>query len=123
MLHGESYANRLSGYSIFVQVAGLAHPSPAKAQQFVDVDERSAMGAIRGASDAGIHHFVYISVAHLAPARHACVVVRTRCESAIRESGLNATITMVAPVNSVLPAGGKDSIETRERAATRTGHH
>lgn len=92
VLDGDSYANHVPGHSAFVQLVGVAHPSPAKAQQFVEIDERSAMEAIRVARDAGIHHFVYVSVAHPAPAMHAYVAVRTRCESAIRESGLNATI-------------------------------
>lgn len=92
VLHGESYANHVPGHVTFVQLVGVAHPSPAKANQFVEVDERSAMEAIRVARNAGIRHFVYVSVAHPAPAMHAYVAVRTRCESAILESGLNATI-------------------------------
>jgi uncharacterized protein YbjT (DUF2867 family) len=91
-LDGESYASRLSPDHTFVQLVGVAHPSPAKAQQFVEIDERSAMEAIRVAREAGVRHFVYISVAHPAPAMHAYVAVRTRCEEAIRNAGLNATI-------------------------------
>jgi uncharacterized protein YbjT (DUF2867 family) len=92
VLDSESYARHVPGHSTFVQLVGVAHPGPAKAQQFVEIDERSAMEAIRVSRSAGIGHFVYISVAHPAPAMHAYVAVRTRCELAIRESGLNATI-------------------------------
>ncbi len=91
-LDGASYASRLAPDHTFVQLVGVAHPSPAKAQQFVDIDERSAMEAIRAAREANVGHFVYISVAHPAPAMHAYVAVRTRCEEAIRAASLNATI-------------------------------
>jgi len=91
-LNGVSYASHLSPDHTFVQLVGVSHPSPAKAQQFVDIDERSAMEAIRVAREANVEHFVYISVAHPAPAMHAYVAVRTRCEEAIRAAGLNATI-------------------------------
>jgi len=50
------------------------------------------MEATRVAREANVGHFVYISVAHPAPAMHAYVAVRTRCEEAIRAAGLNATI-------------------------------
>src|SRR6185312_4713910 len=91
-LDGASYASHVSPDHTFVQLVGVAHPSPAKAQQFVEIDERSAMEAIRAAREAKVRHFVYISVAHPAPAMHAYVAVRTRCEEAIRAAGLNATI-------------------------------
>jgi uncharacterized protein YbjT (DUF2867 family) len=91
-LDGATYASRLSPDHTFVQLVGVSHPSPAKAQQFIDIDERSAMEAIRAAREANVRHFVYISVAHPAPAMRAYVAVRTRCEEAIRAAGLNATI-------------------------------
>ncbi len=91
-LEGASYASHLSRGHTFVQLVGVTHPSPAKAQQFVDVDERSAMEAIRVAREANVRHFVYVSVAHPAPAMHAYIAVRTRCEEAIRAAALNATI-------------------------------
>jgi uncharacterized protein YbjT (DUF2867 family) len=75
-LNGESYAHRVSGHATFVQLVGVAHPSPPKAQQFAEIDERSAMEAIRVARNAGVGHFVYPSVAHPAPAMHA-----SRCGS------------------------------------------
>src|SRR6185503_20237750 len=46
-LDGASYASHVSPDHTFVQLVGVAHPSPAKAQQFVKIDERSAMEAIR----------------------------------------------------------------------------
>jgi uncharacterized protein YbjT (DUF2867 family) len=92
VLNADSYAAHLSSDQTFVQMVGVAHPGPAKADQFLDIDERSAMEAIRVARAASIRHFIYISVAHPAPTMQAYVAVRSRCETAIWEAKLNATI-------------------------------
>lgn len=91
-LDADSYAGSLDGADTFVQLVGVSHPSPAKAQQFLDIDQRSGLEAVRIAAERKIAHFIYLSVAHPAPAMHAYIAARTRCEEAIRESGLNATI-------------------------------
>ena len=44
------------------------------------------------ASAAAVSHFVYLSVAHPAPVMQAYVDVRMKCEKALAESGLNATV-------------------------------
>jgi uncharacterized protein YbjT (DUF2867 family) len=75
-----------------VHLVGVAHPSPAKAQQFIDIDLRSAFEAIAAAGQAGIEHFVYMSVAHPAPAMEAYISVRSKCEDEIAHARLNATI-------------------------------
>lgn len=92
VLDGDSYAAHVSSDHTFVQLVGVAHPGPAKAKEFIEIDERSAMEAMRVARAAGVRHFVYVSVAHPAPAMQAYVDVRARCEEAIRKAGLNATI-------------------------------
>ena len=92
VLEGDSYASSVTAQHTFVQLTGVAHPSPAKARQFVEVDQKSALEGIRVARDAGVLHFVYVSVAQPAPTMHAYVEVRMRCEAAIHEAGLNATI-------------------------------
>lgn len=91
-LEGDSYASSLDGADTFVQLVGVSHPSPAKAQQFVDIDQRSGLEAIRIAAARNIGHFIYVGVAHPAPAMHAYIEARTACERAIQESGMNATI-------------------------------
>jgi len=91
-LDGASYSGLPQGADTFVHLVGVPHPSPAKAQQFVDIDLRSGLEAVRVAKEKSIAHFVYVSVAHPAPAMQAYIKVRTACEEAIRESGLNATI-------------------------------
>jgi len=91
-LDGASYADQIAPADTFVQLVGVAHPSPAKAAQFRSIDLPSGLGAVAAAKAAGIRHFVYLSVAHPAPAMHAYIAVRSECEAAIEAAGLNATI-------------------------------
>ncbi len=71
---------------------GAAHPSPAKAQQFREIDLKSCPESLAAALANNVKHFVYVSVAHPAPTMKAYIEVRTRCEELIRTSGLHATI-------------------------------
>jgi len=91
-LDGASYADQIAPADTFVQLVGVAHPSPAKAAEFRQVDLPSGLGSVAAAKAAGIRHFVYLSVAHPAPMMHAYIAVRTECEAAIGAAGLNATI-------------------------------
>jgi uncharacterized protein YbjT (DUF2867 family) len=87
-----SYARQVVPADTFVQLVGVAHPSPRKAAQFRKVDLVSGLGAVTAAKAAGISHFVYLSVGQPAPMMKAYVSVRAQCEAAIREADLNATI-------------------------------
>lgn len=49
--------------AVFVQLLGVSHPSPKKAQQFQDIDLRSVKASADAAARAGVSHFVYVSVA------------------------------------------------------------
>jgi uncharacterized protein YbjT (DUF2867 family) len=91
-LNGASYGHLLHGADTFIQLIGVPHPSPAKASQFVEIDQKSALEALRVASEAAISHFIYVSVAHPAPVMQAYIDVRSQCEKAIAASGLSATI-------------------------------
>lgn len=91
-LDGASYARNISPADTFVQLVGVAHPSPAKAAEFRKIDLPAGLGAVAAAKSAGIRHFVYVSVAHPAPMMHAYIAVRSECEAAIDSTGLNATI-------------------------------
>lgn len=91
-LDGNSYADLVAEADTFVQLVGVSHPSPAKAREFLEIDLRSGLEAVRVASERAIPHFIYVSVAHPAPAMKAYIEARVACEAAIRESGLNATI-------------------------------
>jgi uncharacterized protein YbjT (DUF2867 family) len=91
-LSAESYAARIPPSHTFVQLVGVAHPSPAKAAEFLAIDRTSALGAIAAAKTAGIQHFVYLSVAHPAPMMKSYIAVRSECEAKLHESGMNVTI-------------------------------
>jgi uncharacterized protein YbjT (DUF2867 family) len=71
---------------------GVAHPSPAKAAQFKSIDLAALKTAVSAAKAAQVKHFVFVSVAHPAPAMKAYIAVREECEQIIQTSGLNATI-------------------------------
>jgi uncharacterized protein YbjT (DUF2867 family) len=91
-LEGSSYAGHIQPADTFVQLVGVSHPNPSKAAQFRSVDLVAGSGAIKAAAQAGVQHFVYVSVAQPAPMMKAYIQVRAACESMIRESGMNATI-------------------------------
>ena len=91
-LDASSYADKIRPADTFVQLVGVAHPSPSKGKEFRRVDFTSACGAIEAAAKAGIQHFVYLSVAHPAPMMKSYIEVRSECEAVLRASGLNATI-------------------------------
>lgn len=61
-LDAATYAHRLKPDDIFVHLVGVAHPSPAKRDQFRSIDLASVREAIKAARDAGVQHFVYVSV-------------------------------------------------------------
>jgi uncharacterized protein YbjT (DUF2867 family) len=91
-LRHETFVNQIAPADTFVQLVGVPHPSPAKAAQFRNVDLPAGMAGIRAAAEAGIRHFIYLSVAHPAPIMEAYIEVRSKCEAAIKAAGLNATI-------------------------------
>src|ERR1700729_2626877 len=45
-LDGASYRHLINGSDTFVQLVGVAHPSPAKARQFVEIDLKSGLQAV-----------------------------------------------------------------------------
>jgi len=91
-LDSSAWASRVKGCDTFVHLVGVAHPSPAKAEQFRSIDLAGAKVAVAAAVAAGVRHFVYVSVAHPAPMMHAYIAARSEAEETIRGSGLSATI-------------------------------
>ena len=90
-LRMDSYTEQVRGEETFVHLIGVAHPSPAKAKEFREIDLVSAQVAVKAARDAGIGHFVYLSVAQPAPMMQAFIAVRSEGERMIRESGMPAS--------------------------------
>jgi len=91
-LDKESFVNSIPPADTFVQLVGVAHPSPSKASEFRSIDLASVRASVAAAVEAGGRHFVYLSVAHPAPAMKAYIEVRVEGETLVRASGLNATI-------------------------------
>jgi uncharacterized protein YbjT (DUF2867 family) len=91
-LDAGTYAHLVGDADTFIQLVGVAHPGPAKASQFLEIDLKSGLEAVKAARATGISHFVYLSVAHPAPVMKAYIEVRSQCERSIEEAGLNSTI-------------------------------
>ena len=92
-----SYVAQVQPSDTFVQLTGVAHPGPSKAAQFRSIDLVAGRGAIAAAKEIGVAHFVYLSVAHPAPAMQAYIEVRSECEAFIGSTGLDATILILRP--------------------------
>jgi uncharacterized protein YbjT (DUF2867 family) len=78
--------------STFVQLIGVPHPSPAKAQQFYDIDLVSAKASIDAARAREVDHFVYVSVAQPAPVMKAYQLSRAIAEGHLADSELTHTV-------------------------------
>jgi uncharacterized protein YbjT (DUF2867 family) len=91
-LESDSYVAGIAPSDTFVELVGVSHPNPSKAEQFRKVDLLAGQGAVSAALRAGVTHFVYVSVAQPAPVMKAYIQVRAECEQMIRVSGINATI-------------------------------
>ena len=91
-LDPKSYADQISPSNTFVQLVGVAHPGPGKNSEFQAIDRVAGLGAIEAAKQAGVQHFIYLSVAHPAPMMHSYIAVRAECEDALLASGMNVTI-------------------------------
>jgi uncharacterized protein YbjT (DUF2867 family) len=129
-----TFARAVSTGDTFVQLVGVPHPSPAKARQFVEIDLRSASESIAAASDAGVAHFVYVSVAQPAPVMHAYQAARAEAERTLLSSALPHTILrpwyVLGPGHrwpyALLPAywlaARAAAVNTRGRAPSRPRH-
>lgn len=96
-VHGDAldagtYRDKIAPADTFVHLVGTPHPGPGKARQFRNVDLVSIEAAVAGAKHAGIHHFIYLSVAQPAPVMKSYIAVRQQGEALVRASGMRATI-------------------------------
>jgi nucleoside-diphosphate-sugar epimerase len=90
-LKEDSYTESIQGCDTFIHLIGVPHPSPAKAAQFRAIDLPSVQVAVKAAIDAGVRHFIYLSVAQPAPMMQAFIAVRAEGETLIRASEMKAT--------------------------------
>lgn len=91
-LEQSTFANQITPADTFIQLVGVAHPSPTKAEQFRSIDLVSVRASVAAAAESGIKHFIYVSVAQPAPMMKDYIAVRAEGESLIRAAKLNATI-------------------------------
>jgi uncharacterized protein YbjT (DUF2867 family) len=91
-LDANTYKNLIRPADTFIHLVGVSHPSPSKAAEFRAIDLVAAREAINAAAELGIHHFIYLSVAHPAPMMKAYIAVREECEALIQKRRLNSTI-------------------------------
>ncbi|MDQ6892541.1 MAG: NAD(P)H-binding protein [Acidobacteriota bacterium] len=90
-VRSETFSGRVAPCDTFVQLVGVAHPSPAKAPQFRSIDLASARAAGDAASASRVAHFVYVSVAQPAPAMKDYVAARAEGEAYLTSLNLDAT--------------------------------
>jgi uncharacterized protein YbjT (DUF2867 family) len=90
-LKAESYASQVAPADTFVHLVGVAHPNPRKAAEFRAIDLKSCQEAVHAAVEAGVRHFVYLSVARPAPIMQEYQAARAEGERLVTESGMKAT--------------------------------
>lgn len=90
-LDAESFQSQINPADTFIQLVGVAHPSPSKARQFQEIDAVSVEQSVQAAIRAGVRHFIYLSVAQPAPVMKVYQAVRAEGERRIRASGMHAT--------------------------------
>src|ERR1043165_1201566 len=86
-LDGATFAGEVAPSDTFVQLVGVPHPSPRKTQQFRDIDLVSVTASAAAARNAGVRHFIYLSVAQPAPVMRDYVAVRAEGERLRRGGG------------------------------------
>ncbi len=91
-LEAGSYARSVAPADTFVHLVGVPRPNPLKAAEFRRIDLAAALAAVAAARQAGLGHFIYVSVAQPAPVMRSYIAARAEAEAAIRASGLDATI-------------------------------
>ena len=58
-----SFAKEIPPGSTFIQLLGVSHPGPKKKEQFKTIDLASVKASASAAKEAGVKHFIYVSVA------------------------------------------------------------
>ena len=88
-----SYANHIAPGSTFIHLLGVSHPGPQKKSLFYSVDLAAAKASAAAAKQAGVVHFIYMSVAQypstiMESYQHA----RAGAEAAILDTGIKTTV-------------------------------
>jgi len=90
--NASAFSNDIPEGATFVQLLGVAHPGPAKKEQFRTIDLASVKASAEAAKHAGVQHFVYVSVAQM-PTRimHDFQQCRAEGEAVIHATQIPAT--------------------------------
>jgi uncharacterized protein YbjT (DUF2867 family) len=90
-LDAGTFVHKLAPSDTFIQLVGVPHPSPAKAELFRKIDLVAARESVRAVQSTSIRHYIYLSVAQPAPVMRDYVAVRAEGERLIRGLGIAAT--------------------------------
>jgi uncharacterized protein YbjT (DUF2867 family) len=87
-----SFVSFIPKEAVFIQLLGVSHPSPKKAQQFREIDLRSVKASADAAAASGVSKFIYVSVA-MSPSKlmAAYQAVRKEGEDYCLSKKLNCT--------------------------------
>lgn len=87
-----SYADAIPRGCTFIHLLGVSHPGPKKKQLFFSIDLASLKASVEAAKQAGVSHFVYVSVAQY-PTKIMgdYQEARRQGEEAVLASGLKST--------------------------------
>jgi uncharacterized protein YbjT (DUF2867 family) len=91
-LETATFADKVAGADVFIQLVGVARPTPSKAKQFRTIDLGSMRASVTSAVQGAIQHFIYVSVAQPAPVMKAYIKARAEAETLLIQSKLNCTI-------------------------------
>jgi nucleoside-diphosphate-sugar epimerase len=89
-LDASTFEKEIGDSETFIHMIGVAHPSPSKKQQFLEVDLKSIQESVKAAKGKNIRHFIYISVAPNNVMKDYCDV-RRQGEKLVSENFANAT--------------------------------
>jgi uncharacterized protein YbjT (DUF2867 family) len=87
-----SFTPKIPAGAVFVQLLGVPHPSPKKAEQFKTIDLRSVTASVLAARASNTAHFIYVSVS-MEPSglMHAYQQIRKKGEALCLEAALPCT--------------------------------
>lgn len=89
-LEANTFHNSIPNECTFIHLVGVAHPSPAKKQQFIDIDLASIKASVTAAKNKNIAQFIYLSVAPNNIMKEYAAV-RMEGEQLVRENFPNTT--------------------------------
>jgi nucleoside-diphosphate-sugar epimerase len=90
-LDRNTFKDFIPGNETFIHLVGVRNPSPKKYEEFKSIDLVSIQEAVEAAKNAGVKHFIYLSVANPAPFKKDYLNIRLEGERLIMMSRMNAT--------------------------------